>query len=209
MLQMIKTITDYQSLTLSMIRVPKQLKITYTCHTKMNQQKEKTCSREKNIFQGRFGFFSNFRGELTKKWVMGGGGADQHSLLAEISFFRGGLRGMLPCMVTLPLFHFQNMSLTFCQTKFSQLQKMLLVSHKMIFLRKRDCVFMRNYAETCKGICGYNLMYNFFIQLLPIKSYVFVAEFFKGIYHENEAFPKATPLYGNVPLYVIFHVTYS
>ena len=42
---------------------------------------------------------------------------------------------------------------------------------------------MRNYAETCKGICGFNLVYNFFIELLPIKSYVFVAEIFKGIYH--------------------------
>ena len=35
----------------------------------------------------------------------------------------GGLRGVLPSMVTLPLFHlhFQNMSLTLCQTKFSKL----------------------------------------------------------------------------------------
>ena len=32
---------------------------------------------------------------------------------------------------------------------------------------------------------------------------------FKGVYHENEAFPKATSVYGNVPLYVIFHMTYS
>ena len=56
-----------------MVRVPKQLKITYTCYTKMNQQREKTCSREKTFFQGGgFGFFSNFRGELNKKW--GGGG---------------------------------------------------------------------------------------------------------------------------------------
>ena len=27
----------------------------------MNQQREKTCSKEKNIFQTGFGFFSNFR----------------------------------------------------------------------------------------------------------------------------------------------------
>ena len=29
---------------------------------------------------------------------------------------------------------------------------------------------MRNYAETCKVICGYNLIYNFFVYFLPVKS---------------------------------------
>ena len=33
---------------------------------------------------------------------------------------------------------------------------------------------MRNYAETCKGICGYNSVYNFLVYLLPLKSSVFV-----------------------------------
>ena len=51
----------------------------------MNQEREKTCSTEKKL-SGRFGFFSNFRGGLTKKCVCGGGGGgegwggvDQHS----------------------------------------------------------------------------------------------------------------------------------
>ena len=68
---------------------------------------------------------------------------------------------------------------------------------------------MRNFAETFKGICGYTLVYNFFIQFLPLKSYVFWGGVFKGIYHENEAFNKVTSLYRNVPLYVIFHMTYN
>ena len=65
---------------------------------------------------------------------------------------------------------------------------------------------MRNYAETCKDICGYNLMYNVFIYLLPLKSYVFVASFSNTFYPVKESFPKATSLYGNVPVNVIFHL---
>ena len=49
---------------------------------------------------------------------------------------------------------------------------------------------MRNYAETCKGICGYDLVYNFFIQLLPIKSYVFVVEFLRAFIMKTRLFPK-------------------
>ena len=30
---------------------------------------------------------------------------------------------------------------------------------------------MRNYAETYKGICGYNLAYNFFVYYLPLKNF--------------------------------------
>ena len=32
---------------------------------------------------------------------------------------------------------------------------------------------MRNYAETCKDIWGYNLVYNFFVHLLPLKLFKF------------------------------------
>ena len=65
---------------------------------------------------------------------------------------------------------------------------------------------MRNYAETCKDICSYNLIYNFSIILLALKSYVFVASFSNAFYHVKESFPKATSLYGNVPDNVIFHL---
>ena len=49
---------------------------------------------------------------------------------------------------------------------------------------------MLNYAETCKGICRYNLMYNFFVYLLPLKSSVFVMHFSIAFSHGREAFAK-------------------
>ena len=36
---------------------------------------------------------------------------------------------------------------------------------------------MRKYAETYKGICGYNLVYNFFLCFLPLESSLFVVHF--------------------------------
>ena len=39
---------------------------------------------------------------------------------------------------------------------------------------------MRNYAETCKGICGCNLVYIFYI-LFAIKKFVFCGALFKRI----------------------------
>ena len=35
---------------------------------------------------------------------------------------------------------------------------MLLVSRKLAFLENEVALTMRNYVETCKGICGYNLV---------------------------------------------------
>ena len=36
---------------------------------------------------------------------------------------------------------------------------------------------MCNYVETCKGICGYNSVHDFFVQFLPLKSSLFVVHF--------------------------------
>ena len=36
---------------------------------------------------------------------------------------------------------------------------------------------MPNYAGTCKGICGYSLVYNFFVYFLPLTSLLFVVHF--------------------------------
>ena len=47
----------------------------------------------------------------------------------------------------------------------------------MGFSQKRGGVTMRNYVETSKGICGYNLVYNFFVYFLPFKSSLFVVDF--------------------------------
>ena len=48
---------------------------------------------------------------------------------------------------------------------------------------------MRNYAETCKGICGYNLAYNFFVYFLPLKSSVFM-DFSNAFGHGKEELAK-------------------
>ena len=68
---------------------------------------------------------------------------------------------------------------------------------------------MCNYAETCKGICGYNLVYNFLIQLLPLKSSVFVVHFSNAFWHGKKIFPRVSSQNEIVPLVVIFHLPYS
>ena len=40
---------------------------------------------------------------------------------------------------------------------------------------------MRTYAETCKSICGYNLVYNFLCIPFVIKKFSFCGAFFKRI----------------------------
>ena len=60
-----------------------------------------------------------------------------------------------------------------------------------------------------QSICSYNLVYNFLIQLLPLKSSVFVVHFSNAFWHGNEAFPKVSFQNEIVPLLVIFHLPYS
>ena len=50
---------------------------------------------------------------------------------------------------------------------------------------------MRNYPETCRGTCRYNSIYNFFIYLLALKSYVFVEGFSRAFYMKTRLSPKA------------------
>ena len=68
---------------------------------------------------------------------------------------------------------------------------------------------MRNCVGTYKGICSYNLVYNFLIQLLPLKSSAFLVHFLNPFWHENEAFSKGSSQNEMVPLLVIFHLPYS
>ena len=49
---------------------------------------------------------------------------------------------------------------------------------------------MRNYADTCKDIFGYNLVYNLFVCFLPLKGSVFVVHFSNAFWHGKEALPK-------------------
>ena len=51
-------------------------------------------------------------------------------------------------------------------------------------------VTMRNYKETCKGICGYNLVHKFFVYLLSLKSSQFVVHFSNVIKHGKETIAK-------------------
>ena len=49
---------------------------------------------------------------------------------------------------------------------------------------------MHNYRGTRKGICSYNLVHNFLIKILPIKSSDFLVPFSNAFWHENEAYRK-------------------
>ena len=57
--------------------------------------------------------------------------------------------------------------------------------------------------------CSYNLVYNFLIYLLPLKSSVFVVHFLNAFWYGNEAFPKSSSQNEVVRLLVIFHLPYS
>ena len=68
---------------------------------------------------------------------------------------------------------------------------------------------MRNYVGTCKVICSYSLVYNFLIQLLPLKSSVFVVHFSNAFWYGNRTFPKVSSQNEIFPLLVIFYLPYS
>ena len=68
---------------------------------------------------------------------------------------------------------------------------------------------MHNYVVMCKGICSYNLVSNFLIQLLQLKSSVFVVHFSKAFQHGNEAFLKGSSSNKIVPFLAVFYFSYS
>ena len=68
---------------------------------------------------------------------------------------------------------------------------------------------MCNYAGTCKSIHSHNLVCNFLIQFLPLKSSVFAVHFSSAFQHGNEAFPKVNFQDEIDPDLVIFHLRYS
>ena len=49
---------------------------------------------------------------------------------------------------------------------------------------------MRNYAEICKGICGYNLWLQLFCILFAIKKFTFCVALFKRILAWERDFSK-------------------
>ena len=68
---------------------------------------------------------------------------------------------------------------------------------------------MRNCVETCKGICSYNLVYNFLLQLFPLKILVFSAHFLSAFWHRKETFPESSSQNEIVPLLIVFQLPYS
>ena len=68
---------------------------------------------------------------------------------------------------------------------------------------------LRYCARTCKGICSYNLVYNFLIQLLSLKSLLFVVHFLNAFWHENKTFPKGSSQNEIIPPLLVFHLPYS
>ena len=74
---------------------------------------------------------------------------------------------------------------------------MLVVSRKIVFIE--------NYAWLCgKGICSYNLVYNFLIYLLSLQDSVCVVPFSNAFWHGNKAFAKGSSQNEIVPLLIIF-----
>ena len=70
-------------------------------------------------------------------------------------------------------------------------------------MRQRNNVQLR---ENVQGICGYNLVYNFFVYFLPLKSSLFVVHFSNAFQHGKEALPKHDSQTTIVPLFVTFHL---
>ena len=63
----------------------------------------------------------------------------------------------------------------------------------MVFIENEAallCVTMRESAKA--STCSYNLVYNFLMYLLSLKSSVFVVDFSNAFWHGNEAFPKGS-----------------
>ena len=68
---------------------------------------------------------------------------------------------------------------------------------------------MRNYAGTWKGICSYNLVYNFLIKLLSLKSLVFVVHFLSAFWRGNKAFANGSSENEITLPLAVFHLPYS
>ena len=80
----------------------------------------------------------------------------------------------------------------------------------IVFAKKNvGCVTVCNYAGTCKSICSYNLVYNFLMQLFPLKSLVFAVHFLNAFWHGQETFPKSSSQNVIVLLLIVFHLPHS
>ena len=103
-------------------------------------------------------------------------------------------------------------NLVFILPSFQQflLKRILLFSHKMVFIKNEAallCVTMPERARV--SMCSYNLVYNFLLYLLPLKSSVFMVNFLNAFWHGNEAFPKGSSQNEITPFLLNFHLLCS
>ena len=95
------------------------------------------------------------------------------------------------------------------------LKRMLVLSHKMILIKNEAALLCITMQERAMGICSYNLVYNFTIQLIAysyiafaIKKFSFCGALFNGILAWKRAISKRQFI-EIVPLLVVFHLPYS
>ena len=99
---------------------------------------------------------------------------------------------------------FQNLAFILPSFQYFLLKRMLVFSHKMAFINT-----VRNYAGTFTSICSFNIVYNFLIQLFPLKSLIFMVHFLNAFWHGKETFPKSSSQNEIVPLLIVIHLPYS
>ena len=95
------------------------------------------------------------------------------------------------------------------------LKRMLVLSHKMILIKNEAALLCITMQERAMGICSYNLVYNFTIQLIAysyiafaIKKFSFCGALFKRILGWERGISKRQFI-EVVPLLVVFHLTFS
>ena len=94
----------------------------------------------------------------------------------------------------------------FTQLSIVLAEKNILFSHKMVFIENEAVLLSLIMREPARAsTCSYNLVNNFLIYLLPLKSSVFVVHFWNTIWHGNKAFLKSGSSNEIIPLLVIFH----
>ena len=107
--------------------------------------------------------------------------------------------------LTFILMLFQN--LAFILPSFQQLllKRMSVFSHKMVFIKNEAALMCGN----VQGHCSYNLVYNFLMQLFPLKSLVFMVHLLNAFWHGKEIFPKSSSQNEIIPLLIVVHLPFS
>ena len=80
----------------------------------------------------------------------------------------------------------------------------------MVFNKNEAALLSVTMRERSRAsTCSYNVVYNFLMYLLPLKSSVFAEHFLNAFWYGNEVFPKGSSQNAIVPILMIFHLPYS